>query len=61
MYFNFVFPVKIIHCYQSNLAKTRCRKQKKTFCKSAVKPLEVLVTKLQERSPLKSLIIICCS
>ena len=34
---------------------------KKAFCKDAVKLLEVLVTKLQERNPLKSLIVRCCS
>ena len=34
---------------------------KKAFCKDAVKLLEVLVTKLQERNSLKSLIVRCCS
>ena len=34
---------------------------KKTSCKGAVKLLEVLVTILQEGSPLKSLIVRCCS
>ena len=34
---------------------------KKTFCKGVVKLLEVLVSKLQEQSPLKSLLVRCFS
>ena len=59
MYFNFVFPFNITHCYQSTLLRLDTE-SKKTFCKGAVKLLDVLVTKSQERSSLKILIVRCC-
>ena len=36
-------------------------KEKKLFLKDSVKVLKALVSKLQERSPLQSLVVICCS
>ena len=60
MYFNFVFHLKLPTATKVLLLKLDAE-SKATFCKGAVKLLEVLVANLQERSPLKSLIIRCCS
>ena len=60
MYFYFVFWLKSPTATKALLLKLDAE-SKKTSCKGAVKLLEILVTKLEERSPLKSLIVKCCS